>query len=186
VTVLAHHLVWTAYGTWLGNDPRGSGSRLVYTPELAELGESHFGRRKEPPPRRVVHEFYQRANSRLLYPAIRFDDVQMQEIGHAFADVIFEAPLHVLRLRDHAGPRASGDSQAPASWRGNDRALPTGVAVSKLLSRWLRVESSDLDEGWLESVSRFAPGGSRSDSVCGGESGEGGFAATSVAVCGGL
>ena len=23
--VIAHHLIWTAYGWWLPNDPRGSG-----------------------------------------------------------------------------------------------------------------------------------------------------------------
>ena len=59
MTVLAHHLVWTAYGTWLGNDPRGSGSQLVYTPELAELAESHFGRRRVQPSRQLVREFYE-------------------------------------------------------------------------------------------------------------------------------
>ena len=27
--VIAHHLIWTVYGTWLPNDPRGSGSRAI-------------------------------------------------------------------------------------------------------------------------------------------------------------
>jgi hypothetical protein len=75
MTVLAHHLVWTVYGTWLGNDPRGSGSRSVYTPALASLGEAHFGRRKVQPPRRLVREFYERATPRLIHPVIRFDDL---------------------------------------------------------------------------------------------------------------
>jgi hypothetical protein len=38
MSVIAYHLIWTNYGTWLGNDPRGSGSRSVYTPALAALG----------------------------------------------------------------------------------------------------------------------------------------------------
>ena len=88
MSVLAHHLVWTAYGTWLGNDPRGSGSRSVYTPELADLAIPHFGRRKVQPPRGVVREFYEQATPRLIYPVIRFDDFQIKEIGRAFADVI--------------------------------------------------------------------------------------------------
>ncbi len=44
--VIAYHLVWTAYGTWLPNDPRGSGSAGVVSPDLAKLGELHFGARK--------------------------------------------------------------------------------------------------------------------------------------------
>jgi REP element-mobilizing transposase RayT len=88
MTVIAHHLVWTAYGTWLPNDPRGSMSRKIYTPELAELATPHFGRRKIQPSRRVVREFYEQATSRLLYSVICFDDVEIQEIGHAFAAVV--------------------------------------------------------------------------------------------------
>jgi hypothetical protein len=43
--VIAYHLVWTAYGCWLPNDPRGSGSIVVHTPDIAELGEI-YRRRK--------------------------------------------------------------------------------------------------------------------------------------------
>ena len=35
--IIAYHLVWTVYGTWLPNDPRGSGSRFVASPALAAL-----------------------------------------------------------------------------------------------------------------------------------------------------
>ncbi len=49
--VIAHHLVWTVYGTWLPNDPRGSGSRWVATDVLAELGPLHFGASKFSPVR---------------------------------------------------------------------------------------------------------------------------------------
>jgi REP element-mobilizing transposase RayT len=37
-----------------------------------------------------VREFYQQATSRSLYPVIRFDDLQIQEIGRAFAAVVQE------------------------------------------------------------------------------------------------
>jgi hypothetical protein len=36
--VIACHLIWTAYGSWLPNDPRGSGSRRVVAPQLVDLG----------------------------------------------------------------------------------------------------------------------------------------------------
>jgi REP element-mobilizing transposase RayT len=86
--VIAYHLVWTAYGTWLPNDPRGSGSRSVATPQLAELGPLHYGRRKMQPAPQIVREFYGRADERLKFPVIRVDARQIDEIGHAFSESI--------------------------------------------------------------------------------------------------
>jgi len=88
MTVIAYHLVWTNYGTWLGNDPRGSGSHEVYTPTLAEMGAAHFGRRKVQPSRKIVQEFYQEAELRLQFPVIRFGLEQFREVAHAFAATI--------------------------------------------------------------------------------------------------
>ena len=88
MAVIAYHLIWTNYGTWLSNDPRGSGSREVYTPILAALGEAHLGRKKVQPPRSTVREFYAEAEGRLQFPATRFDALQRNEIGGAFAEVI--------------------------------------------------------------------------------------------------
>jgi REP element-mobilizing transposase RayT len=88
MSVIAYHLIWTVYGTWLGNDPRGSGSRFVYTPELAELGDVHFGRKKVQPRRSEVREYYHEAEPRLAFPVIRFDDVHNAEIGRSFAATI--------------------------------------------------------------------------------------------------
>jgi REP element-mobilizing transposase RayT len=88
--VIAYHLIWTAYGTWFPNDPRGSGSRSVYTPVLAELGELHFGRKRSQPARSKVREFYAEAEPRLDFPVIRFDGHQRDEIAAAFAETIHE------------------------------------------------------------------------------------------------
>ena len=52
--VIAYHIMWTAYGTWLPNDPRGSTSQTLRADSLTELGEIHFGRKKFQPPRRDV------------------------------------------------------------------------------------------------------------------------------------
>jgi REP element-mobilizing transposase RayT len=86
--VIAYHLIWTNYGTWLGNDPRGSGSRTVDTPILAELGEAHYGRKKVQPARSKVREFYEQAESRLQFPVIRFEPDQFDQIAAAFAETI--------------------------------------------------------------------------------------------------
>jgi hypothetical protein len=44
--VIAHHLVWTLYGWWLPNDPRGSMSQSIRNDIIADLGKLHFGRKK--------------------------------------------------------------------------------------------------------------------------------------------
>src|SRR5260221_10389422 len=86
--VIAHHLVWTAYGWWLPNDPRGSGSDFVASDILAELGELHHGRKTIQPPGREVREFYARAAERLLFPLLTFDEPARVEIAAAFASAI--------------------------------------------------------------------------------------------------
>jgi REP element-mobilizing transposase RayT len=83
-------LIWTNYGTWLSNDPRGSGSHSVYTPLLAELGEPHYGRKKLQPARSKVRAFYETAAPLLQYPVIRFDARQRDVIADSFADTIRE------------------------------------------------------------------------------------------------
>lgn len=88
MSVIAYHLIWTAYGTWLPNDPRGSGSHSVFTPELAELGAVHYGRKKIQPLRSEVREFYTNAEDQLNYPLIRFDSEQRNAIGAVFGDVV--------------------------------------------------------------------------------------------------
>lgn len=88
MSVIAYHLIWTNYGTWLGNDPRGSGSTKVYTPALAELGDVHVGRKKVQPARSDVRKFYREAESLLQFPVIRFDDQSRLEIANAFAETI--------------------------------------------------------------------------------------------------
>jgi REP element-mobilizing transposase RayT len=86
--VIGYHLVWTAYGCWLPNDPRGSGSTVVHSEGLAELGEIHYGRKPVQPPGRVVQEFYQEARTVLKHPLLPFDAAARDEIGRAFGQVI--------------------------------------------------------------------------------------------------
>ena len=38
--ILANHLIIGAYGYWLPNDPRGSGSSYVYSDALRQFGEA--------------------------------------------------------------------------------------------------------------------------------------------------
>jgi REP element-mobilizing transposase RayT len=86
--VIAHHLIWTGYGHWLPNDPRGGGSNTVGDPHIAALGEPHFGRKKEQPPGRVVREFYEQAKGILKFPLLEFGLEEIEMIGEAFAAVM--------------------------------------------------------------------------------------------------
>jgi REP element-mobilizing transposase RayT len=88
--VIAYHLIWTAYGWWLPNDPRGSGSHTVASDIIAELGQLHRGRKQVEPAAREVRLFYQRAAEVLLFPLLPFEDAARQAIAEAFQEVIIE------------------------------------------------------------------------------------------------
>jgi REP element-mobilizing transposase RayT len=86
--VIAYHLIWTAYGCWLPNDPRGSGSQTIRSEILIELGELHFGRKKIQPAGRVVRQFYEQAVDLLKHPLLTFDDAERRLIAEAFSEVM--------------------------------------------------------------------------------------------------
>jgi REP element-mobilizing transposase RayT len=86
--VIAHHLIWTAYGWWLPNDPRGSGSRTVRSDLLAELGPLHHGRKRVQPAGREVRDFYTQAADLLRHPLLDFDAPARDVIARGFAEVI--------------------------------------------------------------------------------------------------
>ena len=88
--VIAYHLVWTIYGTWLPNDPRGSGSHIIAAPLLVELGELHYGRKKVHPSGKEISDFYSQAEQRLLFPVNRLGRQQIDLVAIAFANAIRE------------------------------------------------------------------------------------------------
>jgi hypothetical protein len=88
--VIAHHLIFHAYGQWLPNDPRGSGSTLVRKPELRPLGPAHLGRRPphEQPDRSTLRDFYQQVNPRLEHDVLWFDERLREVIAASLAQTI--------------------------------------------------------------------------------------------------
>ncbi len=86
--VLAHHLIWTGYGHWLPNDPRGSGSREIVKDELRNLGPVHSGRKQKQPSHMNVQAFYVLAEERLAHPRLEFTNSMIAMIGQAFAETI--------------------------------------------------------------------------------------------------
>ena len=86
--VIAHHIIGTAYGSWLLNDPRGSGSHEVRSNVLADLGELHLGRKPIQPASHVIRDFYNHANPRLRFEPRTFTPTDRERIGEAFGHVI--------------------------------------------------------------------------------------------------
>ena len=114
--VAGFHLIWTAYGWWLPNDPRGSSSHEIRVEKISELGDLHHGRKPIQPPGREIKDFYERAGEILRHPLLQLEDADVHLLAQSFAQVIEERrytcyacaimPDHVHALirkhRDHA------------------------------------------------------------------------------------
>jgi REP element-mobilizing transposase RayT len=110
--VIGYHIMWTLYGWWLPNDPRGSTSRRVCTDLLKDLGELHFGRKKVQPIHARLREFYQEAGPLLIHELLSFSPKQFELVASALGAAIEECrytcyacaimPDHVhLLIRKH-------------------------------------------------------------------------------------
>ena len=79
--VAAYHLIWTAYGHWLPNDPRGSTSQEVHCANIAPLGELHYGRKRIQPAGQIIREFYEAARGVLKYELRTFIPAEVSMIA---------------------------------------------------------------------------------------------------------
>jgi REP element-mobilizing transposase RayT len=86
--IVGHHLLWTAYGWWLPNDPRGSSSQEIRVEPIAELGEHHYGRKAVQPPSSEIREFYDSARPVLAHALLRFSDEDVAILAMSFAQTI--------------------------------------------------------------------------------------------------
>lgn len=110
--IVAHHLLWTIYGYWLPNDPRGSRSRAIHSDALAELGEIHFERKRVQPRGKELQEFRERAAEILKYEirelsygeiasvAVAFQEVMQARSYTCYACAIMPDHVHLL-IRKH-------------------------------------------------------------------------------------
>lgn len=88
--VIAHHIMWTLYGWWLPNDPRGSTSNTIRQDYLTDLGEPHLGRRKIQPASADIHRFYEQARTVLKHPLLAFAPTEFPTVGQSLGDAINE------------------------------------------------------------------------------------------------
>jgi REP element-mobilizing transposase RayT len=103
---IAHHLVISAYGFWLPNDPRGSWSQYVGSPDLFQFGPAT----KTVERRSKAHEEHdsaarQEAKTALKYPSVRFTQAQVRVVAAGFEQYVRKSGLVVRAcsvMPDHA------------------------------------------------------------------------------------
>lgn len=101
-----YHLIISAYGFWLPNDPRGSWSDFVGAWELLKFG----GPTKVEGKRSCAHDAHDRqrrldAKKALKYPPVRFDESQRAAVGEGFGRAVQEGAYQVFACcvgYDHA------------------------------------------------------------------------------------
>jgi len=90
--ILAYHAIFTAYGFWLPNDPRGSWSDFVRSWELLRFGEAtKVDTRRSVAGRPHDREKRLAAKAALQYPAVRFTGRQAMLIAAGFRQAIDES-----------------------------------------------------------------------------------------------
>jgi REP element-mobilizing transposase RayT len=136
--VIGYHLVWTAYGWWLPNDPRGSMSNFVHSDILFDLGQLHYGRKRIQPAARDVRAFYEEAKGKLQFNLLEMTAPEVKLIADAFQDVIWQEeymcyacalmPDHVhilIRKHKHAAEDMIANLQFESRFRLRDFGLRT-------------------------------------------------------------
>ena len=86
--VAGYHLIWTAYGWWLPNDPRGSTSHEIRVERIADLGQLHHGRKVVQPPAAELRRFYDEARQALKHELLPFGEADVVVLANAFATAI--------------------------------------------------------------------------------------------------
>jgi len=86
--VIAYHSIFTTYGTWLPNDPRGSFSKAVYNEELAALGPVLYGRQSPQPRPAAMLRFHTMACSRLARAPFFIDEGTRLLVTAGFREAI--------------------------------------------------------------------------------------------------
>jgi len=92
-----YHAIFTAYGFWLPNDPRGSWSEFVGSWELYKFGgaATKTDQRRSVASRDHDHNFRRDAKQTLKYPPVRFDESQRELIAAGIAQACEESNIRL-------------------------------------------------------------------------------------------
>jgi len=95
--ILAYHIILSAYGFWLPNDPRGSWSDFVASWELLRYGKAtKVDTARSVAGARHDHRLRKEAKSALKYPAVSFSGRQARAIARGFDRARQEGGYEVL------------------------------------------------------------------------------------------
>jgi len=85
--IVGYHVIFSMYGFWLPNDPRGSWSDFVGSWELFRYGPAtKTTERRSLAYRRHDHTRRMAAKKALKYPAVVLNGLQARAVGRGFAD----------------------------------------------------------------------------------------------------
>jgi REP element-mobilizing transposase RayT len=88
--VAAYHLLWTIYGYWLPNDPRGSMSSLIRDNQIAQLGPSHFERKTVQPAKNEMRAFRDQSAKVLKHELRDLSPNEVTRVATSLGDEIRE------------------------------------------------------------------------------------------------
>jgi REP element-mobilizing transposase RayT len=86
--IIAYHAIFTTYGTWLPNDPRGSYSKELYNSQLEALSGVKYGRQNPQPPQNLLIKFWTDAALCLDRSPFFINDDSRPVIAAAFKKVV--------------------------------------------------------------------------------------------------
>lgn len=138
--IRAFHFIWTCYGWWFPNDPRGSWSDEVWQPTIRDLGERHLGRRPIQPTPAALRRWLADAQRHLRHDPVVLDGTAAcaaaNGIGRAaqrygyVAHALCVMPDHahsVVRWHARGYERMVADMKSWASrWVRRSMDVPTG------------------------------------------------------------
>jgi REP element-mobilizing transposase RayT len=94
--MIAFHLIISAYGFWLPNDPRGSWSDFVASWELYKFGPATKTNERRAHAHAPHDDNLRKlARQALKYPPVRFDDLQRNAVARGFAQASRDADYSV-------------------------------------------------------------------------------------------
>jgi REP element-mobilizing transposase RayT len=102
--VITYHAIFTTYGTWLPNDPRGSYSKKIYNDQLQVLGRIKHGRQYPAPHKNALLKFWTAATPALTRQPFFIDESTRFIIAGAFRAVVQRLDIRVRAcaiMNDH-------------------------------------------------------------------------------------
>ena len=93
--IIAYHAIFTTYGTWLPNDPRGSFSEKIYKDELRAIGDVKYGRQYPQPPKKSLRKFWTVTSPNLSRRPYFINDRTRSTVADSFATVVQRLNLAV-------------------------------------------------------------------------------------------